>query len=121
MKIDEFSDILKNPQQSSILDLSPEELKARNYRETASMLSPSVRDLSDEEILKIVEEVTTAFQEIAEQKDEELQEKNFFAIILRSIKVYSKEGETPYHELLKHEANRYRNGGLFEECQIGKS
>ena len=114
MRFNDFRNILQAPKIPSILDLSPEEFKVRIYKSDAQLVGASVYDITDDEIAKIAEEVILVFQEVAEQRGEQLDENNLSFMIAFSIKAYTLKGEKAYHELVECELNKYRNTGFFK-------
>lgn len=71
--------------------------------------------LSDEKIIKISQEVMTAFKEAGEQKGEHIPGGYLMTIAMKFFAVYEMSGEEFYYEHLNYEVNKYINEGLRED------
>ena len=76
---------------------------------------PPTKKLSDEMILKISQEVMTAFKEAGEQKGEHIAGGYLMTIAMKFFAVYEEFGENFYYEHLNYEINKYLNEGLRED------
>ncbi len=73
------------------------------------------KKLSDEKILKISQEVMTAFKEAGEQKGEHIPGGYLMTIAMKFFAVYEMSGEDFYYEHLNYEINKYLQEGLRED------
>ncbi len=73
------------------------------------------KELSDEKIIKISQEVMTAFKEAAKQKGEHIPAGYLMTISMKFFSVYEKTGEDFYYEHLNYEINKYLSEGLRED------
>ena len=85
----------------------------RNIGE-ANGVAPT-RKLSDEKIIKISQEVMTAFKEAGEQKGEHIPGGYLMTIAMKFFAVYEMSGEKFYYEHLNYEINKYLTEGLRED------
>ena len=94
MRFNDFSNILKTPQVSLFFYISSDELKVRRYKNDALMAGASIRDISDEEVLDIMQKIISTFQEVGKQK-----------------------GEKSYHEFLETGVSKYQDSGFLNSSK----
>jgi len=80
----------------------------------ANAVAPT-KKLSDEKILKISQEVMTAFKEAGEQQGEHIPGGYLMTITMKFFAVYEMSGEKFYYDHLNYEINKYLNEGLRED------
>lgn len=73
------------------------------------------KNLSDEKILKISQEVMTAFKDAAEQRGEEIPGKYLTTIVIQFFAIYEKAGNDFYIKHLNYEITKYLEEGLRED------
>ncbi len=85
----------------------------RKFRQLAiaNNCAPSVK-MSDQTILFIYDKVVSAFNQVAESKDEKIPAVNINSIVFKFIQVYEMTGETFFEEHLKYEIDKYKSEGL---------
>jgi hypothetical protein len=73
---------------------------------------------SDEEILKISQEVMTAFKQAAESKGETIPGGFLITIAMKFFIVYETYGDKLYYEHLDYELKKYIHEGLRDDYKI---
>ncbi|MFW3405621.1 hypothetical protein ACN9JU_01910 [Aliarcobacter butzleri] len=79
-------------------------------------ISPT-KKMSDEQIMRISQEVMTGFKRAAEQKGEHIPGGYLMTIAMKFFSVYEQFGEEYYYEHLNYEINKYLSDGLREDYQ----
>lgn len=108
-------DIFKKKEPRTMLD-EVQDTTVKLFRSIgeANGVAPT-KKLSDEKILKISQEVMTAFKEAGEQKGEHIPGGYLMTIAMKFFAVYEMSGEEFYYEHLNYEINKYLNEGLRED------
>lgn len=110
-----FLDFFKKKEPRTLLDEFQETTVKlfRNIGE-ANGVAPTNK-LSDENILKISQEVMTAFKKAGEQKGEHIPGGYLMTIAMNFFAVYEMSGKEFYYEHLDYEINKYLKEGLRED------
>jgi hypothetical protein len=112
-----FFDLFKKKKTRTAMD-EVNELVVKSFRGLAESngVAPTSK-MSDEEIIRISQEVGEAFRKVSEQRGEHLKAGYLFTIQMQFFRIYELSGEKLYQEHIIYECNKYLNEGLRQDYQ----
>lgn len=110
-------DIFKRKKSRTMLD-EVNEITVKAFRSLgeANGVAPTSK-MSDEDVIRVAQEVGVAFKKVSEQRGEHLKAGYLFTIQMQFFRVYEMSGEQFYQEHIIYECNKYLNEGLRSDYQ----
>ena len=109
-------DIFKRKPRTMLDEVNEVAVKAFRALGEANNVAPTSK-MSDEDIIRVAQEVGTAFRNVSEQRGEHLKAGYLFTIQMQFFRVYELSGEKFYQEHIVYECNKYLNEGLRQDYQ----
>ena len=106
---------------TTLLD-AVEDVTIKGYRGLAKANNlPPTSKTSDEDILRINEEIINAYRAVESQRNEIIPATSLFAVAFHFMQVHEMKGQQFYEEHLEYEINKYLNEGLRDYQKVGVS
>ncbi len=106
---------------TTLLD-AVEDVTIKGYRGLAKANNlPPTTKTSDEDILRINDEIINAYRAVESQRNEIIPATSLFAVAFHFMQVYEMKGQKFYEEHLEYEISKYLKEGLRDYQKVGVS